>query len=123
MDLSYFLFTCTEKDLRDKYWETILKEYYQSLSNFLIELGSDPNKLYPYEKFQEHIKIYGKYGFLMALMVLYLMMCDSDEIPDYKEMTQEEMTKAVNFESKHEGEFKRRIKGVVLSCAEYGILN
>nr|CAD7406652.1 unnamed protein product [Timema cristinae] len=51
-DLSYFLYCCTTGTVRRKVYDSFLKTYYNSLSQFLSALGSDPSKLFPYSAFK-----------------------------------------------------------------------
>lgn len=52
IDLSFFIYSCTLQDLREKHYDELMKIYHKSLSNYLISVGSDPEKLFPYSAFQ-----------------------------------------------------------------------
>ncbi|RZC40881.1 EcKinase and/or DUF1679 domain containing protein, partial [Asbolus verrucosus] len=48
-DLSYFLLCCLpEEDVQN--FDDIIKVYYKRFTSFLRELGSDPNKIFPFEE-------------------------------------------------------------------------
>lgn len=114
MDLSYFIFACTDKKLRDEHYEDLLQQYYSSLSSFLRELGTDPNEAFPYRVLLEHMKTYSAYGFIMAMIVVYLMLSDSDEIPDYANDANLE-----EFSTRNIKQFSHRINGVLQDFVKY----
>lgn len=70
MDLSHFLFASTEKELRDKHYDELLRVYYQSLSALLRRLGSDPEKLFKFNDLQEQLRKFSYYGLIMAPLVI-----------------------------------------------------
>lgn len=59
----------------DKY----LKIYYKSLSDFLRQLGSDPDVLFPFEVLLEHWAKHRKFGLAMSLFVFRFMLAEEDE--------------------------------------------
>lgn len=59
----------------DKY----LKIYHDSLTEFLIELGSDPEKLFPMSVLKEHWRKYSKFGLVMANVLFIFMLLDEGE--------------------------------------------
>lgn len=121
LDLAYFIFVCTDKDLRDQHYEHLIQEYYDSLSSFLRELGSDPDKLFPFEVLQEHLKKFCVYGLYMAVMVLYLITSDVEDIPDIHSITDEDdAMEKWKFESRNIEKFNSRIRGVILDFIKYG---
>jgi len=56
MDLSFLIYACTLKSFRDQYFDEILKTYHSELSNAIRLLGSDPEKLYPWDLFMKEVK-------------------------------------------------------------------
>lgn len=116
-DLAYFLYTCSDGKLREQHYEELMKHYHNVFSNFLLELGSDPQKLFPYEIFIEHVKKFSAYGILMALMVLHLMLSDTDEIPD---LSNEELDfEAFNYESRNVSVYLARVKDIIRDVLKY----
>lgn len=118
-DLSYFFFTCTDGELREKHYEELLQHYYQVFSDFLIELGSDPKKLFPYDIFVEHMKKFSAYGILMAMMVLHLMLSDSDEVPNIAESQSEVDMEAWRYETRNVDLYLARVKDVIRDVFKY----
>ncbi|CAG9802883.1 unnamed protein product [Chironomus riparius] len=88
LDLMYYIFCCTTKSLRDKHYQDFLNVYYVELCDFIQRLGSDPNKLFPHEAFLKHLKQFGKFGFIMAMIVLPIFTSDASDIPDMDELAE-----------------------------------
>lgn len=88
LDLMYFLFTASTKTFRDKHYETLLNIYHQSLSEFLRRLGSDPEKLFPRKALDEQLQKFGRFGLLMAVMILPVITTKSEDVPDLEEMAE-----------------------------------
>lgn len=117
LDLAYFIFTCTDKPLRDQYYDHLIREYYESLSSFLRELGSDPDKLFPFEVLQEHLKKFCVFGLFVAITILYGVISEAEELPDFNNMTGLE---DLHIESKNVQWYNTRIRGVILDFIKFG---
>lgn len=116
-DLSYFLYTCTDGKLRENHYEELLKHYHKAFSDFLNELGSDADTLFPYEVFLEHIKRFSAYGVLMAMMVVHLMLSDPDEIPN---ITGDDVDlEAWEYETRNVNVYLDRVKDIVRDVLKY----
>ncbi|CAH1717920.1 unnamed protein product [Chironomus riparius] len=85
LDIMYYIFSCTVKSLRDKHYQEFINFYYDSLSRFIVRLGSDPEKLFPRHAFDDHLKKFGKFGLIMGVLVLPVFTSDVDEVPDMDE--------------------------------------
>ncbi|XP_055634869.1 uncharacterized protein LOC129774863 isoform X2 [Toxorhynchites rutilus septentrionalis] len=81
IDLSYFIFCCTDTTLRKRLPE-LLREYHQTLLRRIDELGSDGRKLFPFDKLQVHLAKFARFGFGMALMTLHTTCCVEKDLPD-----------------------------------------
>lgn len=68
-DLSYFFYTGGSKALFDKL-DDYLKIYHDSLSKNLRELGSDPEKLYPFKQLKNDWKNYARFGVILSLLLV-----------------------------------------------------
>lgn len=59
----------------------------------------------------------------MSTMVIFLMMSEVDEIPDFHNISEiEDVVKEFNYESKNVNQFNERMRGVVLDCVKYGYI-
>lgn len=74
IDLSYFIFCCTDADVR-KRLPDLMRIYHNQLIQRINELGSNGNALFPYEKLEWHMKKYAKFGLgkvLINVSCIYL---------------------------------------------------
>lgn len=87
IDLVYNIFTSTDKALRDKEYENLLRLYHESLSHTVKLLGSDPDQLFTFVNLQDELKSCGTYAFLLAPMLLQVSLADSSELSNLDEMS------------------------------------
>lgn len=87
IDLHYNIFATTDGELRRKEYKNLMKHYYRSLSTNIRRLGSDPDKLFPASAFEEHLKRFGKFAFMMSPMVVSVMLADPNDVPDLDELS------------------------------------
>ncbi|XP_034826517.1 uncharacterized protein [Maniola hyperantus] len=66
LDVVFFIYACTDQVLREKYYDDLLKYYYEVLSEQISQLGSDPHKVYPVETFMQEIKKYSYFGLVFS---------------------------------------------------------
>ena len=63
IDLSYFIFCCTDSELRERLPE-LLRKYHSALVRRMDELGTvNGRELFPFERLQMHMKKYARFGF------------------------------------------------------------
>ncbi|XP_053670921.1 uncharacterized protein LOC128721219 [Anopheles nili] len=82
LDLVYFIFNCTDEELRSHGYHRLLSIYYNSLGAHLRNLGGDVERQFPRSAFREQLKQFGRYGLLMSMMVLPIICTPNDELPD-----------------------------------------
>lgn len=110
-----------DQDLRQQHYDHFIQEYYNSLSTFLAELGSDANKLFPFEVLKEHLKNFSVYGLYMAMMVLFVMLSDPNEIPDINTLKEgETLNDKFQYVPKNNDKFRSRIRGVLYDYINLG---
>ncbi|XP_062537181.1 uncharacterized protein LOC134205682 isoform X2 [Armigeres subalbatus] len=129
LDLMYFIFTASTKAFRDKHYKTLLDIYHQSLSSFLIRLGSDPEKLFPRTALDEQLQKFGRFGLLMAVMLLPIITTKSEDVPDMDEMAEKMESGADlsadldNFRSEStDAVYRERISGCCKDMVELGYI-
>lgn len=69
-DISYTLFCSCSQQLREKHFDDLIKIYHNSLSAYLRELGSDPEKLFPYDALLDQLKNFSTVAAVMVTLVL-----------------------------------------------------
>ena len=55
LDLSFFIYSCTDKSVRDNHFDDLLRIYHEELSKTIKNLGSDPEKLYSRQLFLQEV--------------------------------------------------------------------
>lgn len=81
----YNLFQSTRKPLRDQNYNDLLKIYYDSLSDTIRKLGSDPEKLFRFSDLQSELKAHGKFVLIMAVFLLPYQVAQPNDIRDMQE--------------------------------------
>lgn len=85
-DLVYNIFAATDKALRDKEFDNLIKLYYDSLSKTVKLLGSDPEKLFSLDDLNNELKRCGNFALITAPMILQVSQADSSEVSNMNEM-------------------------------------
>lgn len=122
-DLSYFFYTGGNKELFDNLDE-YLKVYHESLSTNIRELGSDPEKLYPFKQLKEDWKNYGMFGTIFSLMLTKVKLLKSEDVQDIVSDREVPGNKNQFIELKiNEKLFKTRTRDIVESAVKVGIFS
>lgn len=126
LDLMYFLFTSTVKSLRDECYETMMELYYDELSKHMRRLGSDPNEIFSRSDFASELQKFGRYGALIAPMMVQVVTADPTDIPDMDEVS-ENMAESTNepkmmLSEKTIDSYNVRIGDVMRDAERYGFL-
>lgn len=65
-DLIHNIFNSTDKALRAKEYDNLIAIYYESLSQTIKLLGSDPDKLFTFENLKEELKRCGNFALIVT---------------------------------------------------------
>lgn len=126
IDISYFMYSSTEKCLRDQHYTDMLREYHSSLAGTLQRLGSDADKLFRWTDLLEQMQRYARYGFAMAFMLVQAMTTKPANIPDMDKMAHDMNEKKYEemFEAFASGDdnavYSVRMRGVIEDFFESG---
>ncbi|XP_068896135.1 uncharacterized protein [Tenebrio molitor] len=122
-DLSYFLFTCLSEDDIPNFDE-IVNVYYESLSEFLRKLGSDPDKMFPFEELQKQWKRFSLFGLTMLPAIIKICLSDSDEVNDLAEVAESgrQITDAFTKAVKSTEEFGKRTLPIIKLAINKGFM-
>lgn len=87
--------------------------------NSIHRLGSDPNKLFPYELMLEHFQKYAKFGLILATVLLPMLTSDSGSGIDLDEVAGDvqngkEMDANMFISNESQKRFNRRLKEVIV---------
>lgn len=88
LDIVHYLFACTEKELRDAHFDEFINVYHATLSEHLQLFSLDPEVIFSRQVLEDHLKIYGSYGFCMAILSVPFFICDSSDLPDLDEVSE-----------------------------------
>ncbi|XP_066154259.1 uncharacterized protein [Euwallacea fornicatus] len=88
LDLSYHFYS-TASGSEHQYFDTLLRIYHNSLSSTIKQLGSDPDKLFPYEELIRQWKEYSLFGCLLAMLILTVALSEKEDTFDIESMTDE----------------------------------
>lgn len=128
LDLVYFLFSSTDKPLRDNYYTEVIQLYHNALSKNLTKMGSDANKLFSFEDLQAQLKEFGSYALILTPMLLNIMTTKADDIPDLDNLAEEFKDKGLSMEEGMKAfvndsgidKFNTRIRDVVQDVLRLG---
>lgn len=118
IDVFHILFSSTDKPFRDEEYQTLLKHYYEKLSETITKLGSEPQKLFPYDAFEKQLKKFGKFVFAMGPLLTQFMVVDPENIGNLDEVTksiannEEGADFITGFNEKTQKEYDQRINGL-----------
>lgn len=89
IDLTYFLFSSTEKQLRDEHYDDLINIYYDTLATQINRLGSDAKKLFTFNDLQLQLKQFAIYGLIMAPLIVQIITADPKDIPDLDQIAED----------------------------------
>jgi len=128
LDLVHFIFACTDEDLRAKHYDELLGIYHHSLSELLDNLAGDTDTQYPYSALLQQLKQFGKFGILMASMMIPILSMKNEDIPDMDAMAEklsegpEAMKDAMNEMTKGNDSSNSRMKAAIMDAVRFGYL-
>ncbi|KAG5885077.1 hypothetical protein JTB14_036646 [Gonioctena quinquepunctata] len=106
LDLSLFTYTCSsEEEL--VHFEELITFYYSCFSNFLRELGGNPEKVFPFSKLKEHWYRYSVFPVIWMMTFLRIILSEEEE---ESAMIKEDM---FDFPIRNEEEFGKRLIAVI----------
>lgn len=127
LDLLYNIFSSTDTSFRDQHYEKLLQTYYSSLSDTIRKLGSDPDKLYTYENFENQLRKFGRCALLCAPLIIGITVAgpnDVSNLDEYAELlnTDENIDVLKPFEGDTKIKYSRLINDLVTDLVNYGYL-
>lgn len=101
LDLLYYIFTATGKQLRDEHYNKLIQFYYSTLTQTIELLGSDADQLFPFQVMTDHLKIFGAYTYLIIPLTIDVALADPGDIVHFEEVIQSSSTDAVGGKKKN----------------------
>ncbi|KAJ8664999.1 hypothetical protein QAD02_006661 [Eretmocerus hayati] len=124
LDLSFFIYSCTDKSLRDKHFDDLLDIYHKELTKTIKILGSDPDKVYPKQLFLEEVKEQFIHGMVFGLESVSFSMLSEDESFDLDVIKEDKVDIADvwTLQNIKTSENRRRLADIILHASERGFL-
>lgn len=93
----------------------------------IYRLGSDPSKLFPYDVMLEHLHQFGKFGLIMATLLLPIITSEEGTAPDLDQLANslsEKRDTGVNLfgTNNSKDEFNKRMRDVVIDMVRLDYL-
>ncbi|CAG9858241.1 unnamed protein product [Phyllotreta striolata] len=79
LDLSYFWYTAISKN-EVPHFEGLMEFYHQELTDFMDQLGTNVDQVFPVSTLWEHWDKYSKFGFMMASLYMDVLLFEKEEL-------------------------------------------
>lgn len=130
LDIVYFLFSSTDKALRQQHFDGLLRIYHQNLSTVVQACGSDVERLLPFAELQKQLRQFGRYGVVMAPLLLQAIVSNAETVVDMDELAVElskpkadqKQVDFVRFDPDSVAKFTKRLGDVIDDAKLYGWL-
>ncbi|XP_067004320.2 uncharacterized protein [Anabrus simplex] len=91
MDLTYFLYTSSQKEVKASHLDEVLKIYHTQLCETLAALGCNTD-VFSFQDLKNEMKRVALYGLFAATTVLPMVVADAEESPDTGTLTEEDLS-------------------------------
>lgn len=89
-------------------------------------MGSDPEKLFPRSALDEHLIKFGKFGFIMAMLLMPIVLSQAEDVPDLDELSQQMESRSEvkgHFSSEDTvNRFNSRMREVIVDMVKLGYI-
>lgn len=126
-DISFFLLSSTDKELRDQYYDELINIYYDELCAIVQRCGSNPSVLFSRKNLNDQLRRFGKEGLTMAPFLLQLMVANESEMVDVEsysvnveEHGAHETPYFVSFTEQSKRKYIKQLSDVIADCIKYG---
>lgn len=126
LDLFDILFTTSDQNFRQSYYEYSIKYYHDTLSESIRRLGSDTDKLFSFDHLQSQLKKFHKYPFILGLISPPMILPKADAIPVINKSateTTQNANESVDYEPYDEETqaiFHRRVNDLIADLIDLG---
>ncbi|KAL6263306.1 hypothetical protein P5V15_006104 [Pogonomyrmex californicus] len=126
LDLSFLIYSCTLKSFRDQHFDDVLKIYHSELSDTIKLLGSDPEKIYPWDQFMKEVQEQFGFGVFAALEAIPLTLIDVPESFSIETVVEDnnavDCGDLVSFSTIKTANDRQRISDVIVHAVEKGYI-
>ncbi|KAH8275950.1 hypothetical protein KR018_001900 [Drosophila ironensis] len=82
LDFSFFVYSCTSQELREKHYDELLRAYLESAQALIKDLGGDAEAVISWDSLREELKNFGRFGCGMGIESLPMTMMEDDEVAE-----------------------------------------
>ncbi|KAH8395489.1 hypothetical protein KR215_008354, partial [Drosophila sulfurigaster] len=82
LDISFFIYSCTRQELREQYYDELLRACLESAQSLITDLGGDAEAVISWDSLQEELKQFGRFGCGMGIESLPMSLIEDDEVAD-----------------------------------------
>ncbi|CAB3219730.1 unnamed protein product [Arctia plantaginis] len=118
VDLLYFVFTSTDEDFREQYFQKLIDLYYNELQEAMKRFNLEPDYLYSKATFDSEIKQKLPYGLTIAVFALPVATVSVQNAPK----VDENMELSAFFAGKASDLYVKRLNGIVDDFVKWGLL-
>lgn len=72
--------------MRDPHYDQLLRTYHTNLAAVVRACGADIAKVLPFEQLQQQLRQFGRYGVVMAPILLQVIVSDASQLANMDEM-------------------------------------
>lgn len=118
---------CTDKKLRDQHFDHFIQLYYDNLTQTIRLCGSKPNGLFQLSDLQQQLRQFGKFGLIMAPLLMQVMVSDAKDIAKVDDMansmgTDKEMTSFAVLTDASREKYRQRLGDSIDDVKRWGWL-
>lgn len=118
LDISYFIYNCTQQNTRELYWDTLLDIYLMELNSTLTKYGiKDEDFLVNRKQLDAELVTFGRFGVGMAILIIPLLTSDQPSLDNSDE----------SFDNMHNNQHNNancfnRLTDIIYDAVKRGIL-
>lgn len=125
LDLSYFLTSSTDRELRDRHLPALMRLYYDELARTIRACGSDADRLFRFEDLQDQMVQFGVFGLTTAPSLLSIIVSRPENIVVMEEFAEQSVNGEptqpwVKFDDESRKVFITRLCDVINDAKKYG---
>jgi hypothetical protein len=72
IDISFFIYSCTTQDIRDQYFDDLIKTYHTACTQLIKDCGSNPDFLFPFSALEVRLKLSKASLFYLIFLLIFI---------------------------------------------------
>lgn len=85
LDLTFFLFTSTDRQLRAEHMHELLRHYHVACAGLMRACGSDADRWYTFDDVMQQVRLFGGHALTVAPTMIGVMVSEPENIMDMDE--------------------------------------